>query len=94
VSCTGRNETTAFKERVEIQVPPSDRLIHLALEMEELRGVGNWESGVQFAVEGSNNQQRQGIEAKADEDWVYSAGVRDPSILPIFDAAIQGFSGL
>jgi hypothetical protein len=75
-------------------VPPSDRLIHLALEMAELRGVGNWDSGVQFAVGGSSNQQRQGIETSDDDnDWVYEAGLRDPSILPIFDAAIQGFAG-
>eukprot|EP01043_Picozoa_sp_COSAG02_P027302 COSAG02_NODE_1604_length_11728_cov_42.819417_3_plen_60_part_00 len=58
--------------------------------MAELRGVGNWDSGVQFAVGGSSNQQRQGID---DNDWVYEAGLRDPSILPIFDAAIQGFAG-
>ena len=74
-------------------MPPSDRLVHLALEMAELRGVGNWESGVQFAVGGSSNQQMQGVETKADTDWVYEASLRDPSILPIFDAAIQGFAG-
>ena len=83
-----------FKEQVEIHVPPTDRLIRLSLEMAELRGVGNWNSGVWFAVGGSgvDNQHKHGSGTEADADWVYEAGLRDPSIVPIFDAAIQGFA--
>ena len=43
----------------------------------------------------SESQYEQSFETKGtvETDWVYEAGLYDPSILPIFDAAIQGFVG-
>ena len=75
-----------------MQVPSTDRLVRLAVEMTELRGVGNWPSGVQFAVAGSGSGSGSGSEAEAEADWVFETGLRDPTIVPIFDAAVEAFS--
>jgi hypothetical protein len=85
---TTRFQLAAFKEVVAVQVPSTDRLVRLAVEMTELRGVGNWPSGVQFAVAGSGSDS----EAEVEADWVFETGLRDPTIVPIFDAAVEAFS--
>jgi hypothetical protein len=91
---TTRFQLAAFKEVVAVQVPSTDRLVRLAVEMTELRGVGNWPSGVQFAVAGSGSGSGSGSdsEAEAEADWVFETGLRDPTIVPIFDAAVEAFS--
>jgi hypothetical protein len=95
---TTRFQLAAFKEVVAVQVPSTDRLVRLAVEMTELRGVGNWPSGVQFAVAGSCSGAGSGSgsgsdsEAEAEADWVFETGLRDPTIVPIFDAAVEAFS--
>jgi hypothetical protein len=89
---TTRFQLAAFKEVVAVQVPSTDRLVRLAVEMTELRGVGNWPSGVQFAVAGSGSGSGSDSEAEAEADWVFETGLRDPTIVPIFDAAVEAFS--
>ena len=76
--------SVAFNEVVDVRVPPTMRQARLELEMAELKGVGNWDSGVQFAV-------KDAAESGASSEWVFSAGVRDPTIVPIYDAIVDAF---
>ena len=63
-----------------MSVPPS-QLLHLALEMVEINGVGNWAACTQFATGGDGG----------GEDWVFTTGLRDASLLSIYDAVVEAF---
>ena len=55
----------------------------LVLEF-EMGGVGSWETQLLFAIQGS-----------ADEDaWHYEAGLRDPQLVGLYDAAVASFAEL
>lgn len=89
VTCTSRfaadNKTTAvhFKEIVELHIAVTGAdLLYLELELAEAHGVGNWASGVQFAVQGGSSE----------DHWHYTAGVRDLSLLATYDAAVGAFA--
>ena len=78
--CAGAGSKLAFEESVQLTVPASAGLVRLSLEFAELRGVGNWASGAQFAVDGGQ------------DEWVFSTGLRDPTIVPIYDAIVAAFT--
>jgi alpha-galactosidase len=81
VRCVASSDSAAriFKEHVEVHIPPTAPAAKLSVGMAELRGVGNWASGSHFAVEGSY-------------DWEYATGLRDATIVPIYDAIVEAFT--
>jgi hypothetical protein len=57
-------------------------LLHIALELAELHGVGNWAVEAQFAVEGG----------AAEGDWHYESGLRDSTELAVWSALLEAFA--
>jgi hypothetical protein len=47
-------------------------------------GVGSWDTELIFAMEGSSSE----------DYWHYDAGLRDPQLVELYDAAIASFAEL
>lgn len=76
------NKLATFKEVVTLTIEPTANLVHIALELAEHRGVGNWDVGAQFALEG-------GV---TEADWHYESGLRDSTELAIWSALLESFA--
>ena len=92
--CARSGATVAFPEVVSLYIPSGGDLsgnangdLHLALEFVEHRGVGNWASGVQFAVPFTN----PGAVDDPVPGWAYTSGLRDASLLSNYFAAVGAF---
>ena len=55
----------------------------LVLEF-SMGGVGSWDTELIFAMEGSSSE----------DYWHYDAGLRDPQLVELYDAAIASFAEL
>ena len=51
--------------------------------MVEINGVGNWAACTQFAMDAGGDG--------GGEDWVFTTGLRDASLLSIYDAVVEAF---
>eukprot|EP01052_Picozoa_sp_SAG31_P016638 SAG31_NODE_1109_length_9860_cov_22.119353_1_plen_805_part_00 len=89
-----------FPEAISLHIPSGGHLsgnangdVHLTLELSEHKGVGNFASGVQFALPSTEVlSQVDKVSHDTVPGWAYASGLRDASLVSNYWAVVGAFS--